>query len=380
MASYNKGKLEVVNWITSRFSRGSSCLDVGACDGKWYNLLGQYLNMDCIEIFQPNIDEYHLKEKYNNVFCKNIIDFEYEWYDLIIFGDVLEHMSIEDAQKVINYAKPRCRDMIIAIPFLYKQDELYNNPYEKHIQDDLTNELFHVRYPGFTAIWTDRSYGYYHKIVNTYDLSVIIPCHNVCNYIDPLLDSLRIQKLYQYSVELIFICDKCEDNTANIILQYLQYLPQYKNITVMKTDYGLAGQARNTGLDFAKGYYIMFADSDDWFLIDEVFSACIQILDSTHNKLLRFKFGYTDDFPMQQFIDNNQDKAMIWQYCYKHEFIGNIRFLSLPFNEDVDFINQLFSRYQNIVYTDCQSKFYFYNYGREGSLTTLLRGEELNEV
>ena len=148
----------------------------------------------------------------------------------------------------------------------------------------------------------------------------------------------------------------------------------------MKTDYGLAGQARNEGLDFAKGYYIMFADSDDWFLIDEVFSACIQILDHTHNKLLRFKFGYTDDFPMQQFIDNNQDKAMIWQYCYKHEFIGNTRFLSLPFNEDVEFINQLFSRYQNIVYTDCQSKFYFYNYGREGSLTTLLREEELNEI
>ena len=164
MASYDYGKKEIVKWATEHFKQYDRCLDVGACDGKWYDLLGNYFNMYAVEIFEPNIINNKLTEKYLKVHNCNIVDYRYAWYDLIIFGDVLEHMGVEDAQAVLKYAFPRCKDMIIGIPFLYKQDEMYGNPYEKHIQDDLTPELFAQRYPNFELILQPaKDYAYYHK-------------------------------------------------------------------------------------------------------------------------------------------------------------------------------------------------------------------------
>lgn len=163
MGSYNAGKVEVISFIVSNFKQNDTCLDVGACDGKWSELLGNFLIKDAVEVFTPNIDKHHLEKKYRQVFNTDIVNFQYDWYDIIIFGDVLEHMSIDQAQAVVEYAKPRCKDMIIAVPYLYEQGALYGNPYEVHIQDDLTPEIFEQRYPGFERIWWNNEYAYYHK-------------------------------------------------------------------------------------------------------------------------------------------------------------------------------------------------------------------------
>lgn len=163
MGSYNEGKLEVVEWVKQNFPKGSTCLDVGACDGKWFSLLGDYLAMDAVEIFLPNIDKHDLRNKYRMVYGVDIAYLPYKWYDLIIFGDVLEHMTVAKAQKVVEYARPRCKDMIIAVPYLYTQPPIYGNQWEEHIQNDLTPEIFDKRYPGFTPIIKFNDYGYYHK-------------------------------------------------------------------------------------------------------------------------------------------------------------------------------------------------------------------------
>lgn len=161
MGSYNCGKPEVVAWIRENFGRDSTVLDVGAGDGKWKGLLPEFPNMDAVEIYEPNAKKL---EGYRKVYTADIRGFEYESYDLIIFGDVIEHLSVEDAQAVLEYAKPRCRDMVVAVPFLYPQGEMYGNPNEVHIQDDLTAELFEERYPGFEVLHdTPLNYCYYHK-------------------------------------------------------------------------------------------------------------------------------------------------------------------------------------------------------------------------
>ena len=164
MGSYNEGKDEVVRWVKERFKKGATCLDVGACDGKWYDLLGDYLAMDAVEVFLPNIDKHNLRDKYRMVYGVDIEYLPYKWYDLIIFGDVIEHMSVEKAQKVLKYAYPRCEDMVVAVPFLYTQGEIYGNPWEVHIQNDLTVENFSERYKGFEIltrpVW---EYAYYVK-------------------------------------------------------------------------------------------------------------------------------------------------------------------------------------------------------------------------
>ena len=78
-----------------------------------------------------------------------------------IFGDVLEHMTVEEAQKVIAYAKEHCNQMLIAVPFLWEQGAIRGNPNEVHIQPDLTPELFNERYPGFKPIFMSAKYAYY---------------------------------------------------------------------------------------------------------------------------------------------------------------------------------------------------------------------------
>ena len=48
--------------------------------------------MDAVEIYSPYIDKYGLRAKYDNVYCKDILEFDFSQYDFIILGDVLEHI------------------------------------------------------------------------------------------------------------------------------------------------------------------------------------------------------------------------------------------------------------------------------------------------
>ena len=161
MGSYSYGKDEVCSWVRNRFPSDATILDVGACDGNWRRRLPEYPNMDAVEAFAPNVKNLG---GYRNVFNVDIRGWEYEWYDLIIFGDVVEHMSVVEAQAMLEYAKPRCKDMIIAVPFLYNQGAIYGNPYEVHVQNDLTKQNFEERYPGYEVLCNAASdYCYYHK-------------------------------------------------------------------------------------------------------------------------------------------------------------------------------------------------------------------------
>lgn len=162
--SYWEGKDKVCVWIRNKFSIDSTILDVGACNGFWHYLLPEYENLDGIEAFRPNYENLKDQKLYRNLWCEDIRNFQYDWYDIIIFGDIIEHMTPEEALKVLDYAKPRCTEMIISVPFLYPQEAIYDNPYEKHIQDDLTPELFEERYPGYEVFCRPREdYCYYHK-------------------------------------------------------------------------------------------------------------------------------------------------------------------------------------------------------------------------
>lgn len=164
MTSYEAGKEQAVSWIKYHLPSGSTCLDVGAGNGRWADLLGQWVCADAVEIYEPYIVWYGLKNKYRNVFRSNITDFTYNRYDLIIFGDVIEHLTVQDAQNVIEYASTRCKFMIVTVPFQYKQDAVNGNQYERHIQDDLTPEIFAERYPGFTMLCQPvDNYAYYFK-------------------------------------------------------------------------------------------------------------------------------------------------------------------------------------------------------------------------
>lgn len=163
--SYNYFKTEVQQWIFNNFDPSSKILDVGPGAGTYYNLLhDKYKYIDGVEIYYPNIVDHKLAIKYTNIYNEDIKNFKYgyNYYDLIIFGDVLEHMTIEDAQYVLNYAIPRCKNFIVAVPYCYKQ-KANENKWEEHIQDDLTIENVKERYPMLKLLYGDNYYGYYIK-------------------------------------------------------------------------------------------------------------------------------------------------------------------------------------------------------------------------
>ena len=164
MASYDYGKDAVIQYIMSL--EPQSILDVGACDGKWAQLLrgaGYQGRLDACEIWRPNAAK--ILDLYDNTFVGDIVDYTYGHYDVVIFGDVLEHMDEMRARWALGHADLWADEIIIGVPYQYRQGELYGNPYERHIQDDLTPEIFRERYgDGFELfIQPVAGYGYYRR-------------------------------------------------------------------------------------------------------------------------------------------------------------------------------------------------------------------------
>ena len=163
--STEEGKNLICATLHNMLSDGAAILDIGAGGATYYNLLGPNYDWTAIEIW-PEAAEF-CRARYNRVLQIDMR--QYDWdkdYDLVIFGDVLEHVSVEDAQKLIKKAKAHSNMILIAIPYCYKQEALYGNEAEKHIQDKLTVELFDALYPGFNPIkifWQDGrpAHGYY---------------------------------------------------------------------------------------------------------------------------------------------------------------------------------------------------------------------------
>jgi len=160
--SFSWGKRSVANYLKKIFPYGSPALDIGAGAGNYHFFLGNHFNMDAIEIFEPTIKAAELELKYRTVFCTDIRNFIYTInYDLIIMGDIIEHLPISDAQEVIKEALNHCLSLLVAVPYLYKQGQLGGNIHEIHIQDDLTPILVKERYPSLSCLINNEVYGYY---------------------------------------------------------------------------------------------------------------------------------------------------------------------------------------------------------------------------
>lgn len=135
---------DVIEILRTKFNKNSKILDIGAGDGKWgYVLREHFSNIDAVEIFEPYVNRYGLKEYYKNVFVENFLDFDFDYYDVIIMGDVFEHVKREDAQNWLKKNKNKFGEIIIVVPFEYEQvwDGNYENKWGHHHQSDLTPEI-----------------------------------------------------------------------------------------------------------------------------------------------------------------------------------------------------------------------------------------------
>lgn len=162
--SYSFFKNDVSNYLKQKFKPNAKILDVGAGEGTYYNYLNDYFKeIYAVEIFKPNINNYNLNKKYKKVYNIDIKNFKYDKYDIIIFGDVIEHLTIKEAQEVLKYAYNRCKEMIVAVPYELEQGIAEDNIYEIHKQADLTPNIMKERYPYLKCLYKNDLYGYYIK-------------------------------------------------------------------------------------------------------------------------------------------------------------------------------------------------------------------------
>lgn len=91
-------------------------------------------------------------------------------------------------------------------------------------------------------------------------ISVIVPVYNTEQYLKRCLDSIINQNFQD--IEIIIVNDSSTDNSLEIINEYLKQDNRIILINKEKNE-GLSA-ARNSGIEIAKGEYILHIDSDDW--------------------------------------------------------------------------------------------------------------------
>ncbi|MEO3748661.1 glycosyltransferase family 2 protein [Plantactinospora sp. B5E13] len=121
-------------------------------------------------------------------------------------------------------------------------------------------------------------------------LSVIVPVHQVKDYLAECLDSILDPPFPD--LELVAVDDASTDGCAEILAGYAARDPRVVVLT-FPVNRGL-GAARNAGLARATGEYVWFVDSDDW-LPDGALTAVAGRLSRTRPDLL--VTAYTRYFP-----------------------------------------------------------------------------------
>lgn len=149
--SPDAGKPAILKYILDNIPKDAKILDVGFGSGVYGKLLRAlyYQNIDGIDVYGQNIEAMGLNKIYDNIFIENILDFDFNYYDLIIMGDVLEHIELETAKKLLSrfIEGKKCSSLILSIPYEYEQGELYGNTYERHLQPEVTAEYMKEHYP-----------------------------------------------------------------------------------------------------------------------------------------------------------------------------------------------------------------------------------------
>jgi len=141
-------------------------LDVGAGSGTYSTLLRPVTpgaRWSAIEVWQPYLDEFALAAKYDEVIVADVRSHVWgDQYDLVILGDVLEHMPTTDAVDVFGRAVTSSAVVLASMPIIhYPQGAVGGNPFEAHVKDDWNHEEIVETFPGIRAAQCYPTVGVY---------------------------------------------------------------------------------------------------------------------------------------------------------------------------------------------------------------------------
>ena len=95
-------------------------------------------------------------------------------------------------------------------------------------------------------------------------VSIVIPTYNYARFISKSLKSVIDQTFENW--EVIVIDNHSTDDTHNVVLKHIDSRIKYLKID----NKGIIAKSRNLGIKEAKGEWIAFLDSDDWWTKDKL--------------------------------------------------------------------------------------------------------------
>jgi 2-polyprenyl-3-methyl-5-hydroxy-6-metoxy-1,4-benzoquinol methylase len=148
--SLKSGKAETLAWFQTNQATIKTVVDIGPGSGTYIKLIREDARccVDAtwigVEIWKPYIEEFNLGQRYTQVLNQDVrlVDWAALNPDVVIAGDVLEHMTKQDAIELVDQILAVSKTLIVSIPIRYMpQDEhAYANPHEAHIKDDWSHE------------------------------------------------------------------------------------------------------------------------------------------------------------------------------------------------------------------------------------------------
>lgn len=166
-------------------------------------------------------------------------------------------------------------------------------------------------------------------------VSVIIPVYNTEKYLKECLDSVTNQTLTD--IEIICIDDGSTDNSLKLLKEYAS---NDDRIKISRQKNRGAGVARNLGIKFANGEFVVFMDSDDKYPSFDILEELYDNAKKNNVMICGGEFSFftsEDSTPTQNFSNTDKkysfkkDKVIEYKnyqfdYGY-HRFLYNKNFL-----------------------------------------------------
>ncbi|MCD7710187.1 MAG: glycosyltransferase [Porphyromonadaceae bacterium] len=207
------------------------------------------------------------------------------------------------------------------------------------------------------------------------EVSIIIPVYNGISYIDKCLDAIVASGAPTDKYEIIAV----DDNSTDGSLEKLQALEaNIGNMRVYHRRKAGPGGARNLGLNYAKGRYIMFVDVDDRVNSRE-FAQLVNVLiglydhqiigfdcvkvdaQGTETPFHEFVLPYCREMTGTDYMGRYPLMGVLWGYLFNRSFLLklNVRFLEKSVLEDEDFVTRVFSRAESVTFLPIQLYYYY---------------------
>jgi len=153
------GVTEVMRW---------ELLDIGPGAGAYADMartVGPVPHLTCVEIYEPYVDLFKLDRKYDHVIVGDARLVPLPRADVVILGDVLEHMTLADAVAVWGRCRAAARFGVwLSLPIVpWPQGPERGNEHEAHLHT-WSHELVLAELDGITDWWTGQAIGVYRAL------------------------------------------------------------------------------------------------------------------------------------------------------------------------------------------------------------------------